>query len=157
MSIWPELSEVLRPSHVYVPGKTPRHPEGWFDDIKSNVDPVNSPAALHQTQAFQAGLAYLGAGYFWECHEVLEAVWMRTADPSAERDVVQALIQLANARLKLLMGRHRAAHRLCDIVQAHLARCPDDMPVLGLRIDLLQSELQATRSVVLMHYKALNG
>ncbi|WP_300017937.1 DUF309 domain-containing protein [uncultured Roseobacter sp.] len=154
MCIWPELSEVLRPSHVYVPGKTPRHPEGWFDDIKSTVDPVDLPAALHQTQAFQAGLAYLGAGYFWECHEVLEAVWMRTADPSAERDLVQALIQLANARLKLLMERPRAALRLCNMVQAHLARCPADVPVLGVRIDLLQRELQVTRSELNMHYKA---
>lgn len=153
MSVWPELSEALRPPHVYVPGQTPRHPEGWFDEIKSTVGVATAPTVLHQTPAFQTGLAYLGAGYFWECHEVLEAVWMRTADPSAERDLVQALIQLANARLKLLMERPRAARRLCDMVQAHLARCPADGPVLGVRIDLLQRELQVTRSELNMHYK----
>lgn len=154
MSVWPELSETARPPHVYVPGQTPRHPEGWFDDIKSTVDPATPLTALHQTTAFQTGLAYLGAGYFWECHEVLEAVWMRTPDPSVERDVVQALIQLANARLKLLMGRPQAAYRLCDRVQAHLVRCSGDVPVLGVRIDFLQRELEDTRSNVKMHYKA---
>lgn len=153
MSVWPKLSETARPPHVYVPGQAPRHPDGWFDDVKSTVDSETPLTALHQTPAFQTGLAYLGAGYFWECHEVLEAVWMCTPDPSAERDVVQALIQLANARLKLLMDRPRAARRLCDKVQAHLARCSKDMPVLGLRIDFLHRALDSTRSELDMHYK----
>lgn len=80
-----------------MPGQTARHPEGWFDPLKTvNTDPFDSPA-------MRAGLDYLHAGYFWECHEVLEAVWLALPDPSSERHMVQAVIQLANARLKLAM------------------------------------------------------
>lgn len=150
MSPWPDLPEHARPPHVYIPGRTPRHPEDWFDEIKASVGPETPIAELHRTRAFRTGLAYLRAGYFWECHEVLEAVWMRTTDPSVERDVVQALIQLANARLKLLMGRPRAARRLCDMVAAHLTRCDPQRTVLGVRIaeireavDVLRTEIKA--------------
>lgn len=152
---WPDLPSGLRPPHVYIPGQTARHPEDWFDGIKATVLPGRCVGRLQETCAFQTGLAYLGAGYFWECHEVLEAVWMRTEDPSAERDLVQGLIQLANARLKVLMGRPRAARRLCDMVGVHLARCDQGAPVLGLRISDVQSALAATQSDLNVQYKAL--
>lgn len=145
MSCWPDLPPALRPSHVYIPGQTARHPEDWFDEIKASIGPDTPLDELHETAAFQTGLAYLSAGYYWECHEVLEAVWMRTNDPSAQRDVVQALIQLANARLKLLMDRPRAARRLCDMVAAHLARCDDSTMILGLRIADLRAALTRTK------------
>ncbi|MCR8825018.1 DUF309 domain-containing protein [Pseudosulfitobacter koreensis] len=114
------------PTHVYVPGQTARHPEGWFDPLKDvGADPLDSPA-------MRAGLDYLHAGYFWECHEVLEAVWLALPDPSAERHMVQAVIQLANARLKLAMGRPKATLRLCRIVQDHLVAGRASRPIPGL-------------------------
>lgn len=120
------------PPHAYIPGKTPRHPEGWFDAITTAV-PVGGPLAqLHLTQAWTAGLLYLERGYFWECHEVLEAVWMQAPQGSPEREMVQAVIQLANARLKLLMERPHATIRLCTMVQDHLASCPLEGSILGL-------------------------
>ncbi|WP_299854594.1 DUF309 domain-containing protein [uncultured Roseobacter sp.] len=144
---WPNLPPGIRlPPHVYVPGKNARHPEDWFDLIKASVTPDIPSAELHRTTAFQTGLAYLQAGYFWECHEVLEAVWMQTSDPSPEREMVQALIQLANARLKLLMGKPRAARRLCDMVQAHLTRCDQHKVVLGMGIEEVRARLAAVRA-----------
>lgn len=123
---------VPTPPHAYVPGANGRHPEGWFDALKSDVADINNPADLHLSQAWAAGLIYLEQGYYWECHEVLEAVWLRTPERSAEREMVQALIQLANARLKLKMNRPKAAARLCDMVEAHLALCSTEWPTLGL-------------------------
>ena len=122
------------PPHVYVPGRTARHPVDRFAALRDSVQPGMTSRALAATPAFRAGLLYLDRGYFWECHEVLEAVWMQTPEASAERDMVQALIQLANARLKLLMDRPRAALRLCGMVRAHLARLPSDRPTLGLEV-----------------------
>jgi len=133
------------PAHAYVPGENSRHSDGWFDDIKDSVSqdiPVND---LHRTHAFQVGRAYFDQGYYWECHEVLEAVWLRTGDPSPERDMVQALIQLANARLKLRMGKPNAARRLCDMVEAHLARCAGANIVLGLNVAQMQVWVDETR------------
>ncbi len=113
------------PAHAYVPGQTARHPEGWFDPLKDvGADPLDS-------SAMRAGLDYLRAGYFWECHEVLEAVWLALPDPSAERHMVQAVIQLANARLKLAMGRPKATLRLCKIVQDHLIAGSTSRPIPG--------------------------
>ena len=133
------------PTHVYVPGRSPRHPDNWFDEIKASVTPDIAPQDLHKTQAFQAGRAYFDAGFFWECHEVLEAVWLQTKDPSPERDIVLAIIQLANARLKVLMDRPRAAWRLCDMVETHLSRCPTDRPVLGVYVTDMMAAVKVTR------------
>tara|TARA_R110002094_G_scaffold146331_3_gene135450 strand:- start:257 stop:727 length:471 start_codon:yes stop_codon:yes gene_type:complete len=133
------------PPHVYIPGKTERHPDRLFDVIKQSVTPELRPDQLHHTQAWIAGLAYLEAGFFWECHEVLEVIWMQTPEQSAERDMVQAVIQLANARLKLLMDRPKAAARLCGMVYSHLDRCPSDRPVLGLRVAALEAAVRQTQ------------
>jgi predicted metal-dependent hydrolase len=136
------------PPHAYVPGQTARHPDGSFDAIKASVSHDVLPASLHLTEAWAAGRAYLDAGFYWECHEVLEAVWMRTPEGSAERDMVQALIQLANARLKQRMGRNRAAWRLCGMVNAHLACCPKDRAILGLEAREVRGWVQATQRQV---------
>ena len=122
------------PPHTYVPGQTARHPEDWFDVIKASLTDAVSTQELHQTEAFQTGLFYLRQGYFWECHEVLEAVWIRCPEDSPEREMTQALIQLANARLKHLMGKPRAVLRLCDMVGGHLSRCAGQHLVMGLNV-----------------------
>lgn len=133
------------PPHAYVPGQTPRHAEDWFDAVKATVHVGTPLAELHQTQAFQAGLTYLDAGYFWECHEVLEAVWMQTPQGSPEREMVQALIQLANARLKAVMARPRAVLRLCDMVEGHLDHLPSIQAILGVMPAEVRTQVQVLR------------
>jgi predicted metal-dependent hydrolase len=85
-----------------------------FDAFKEGVDqtPIHR---LRHTQAWKAGLAFLQDGYFWEAHEVLEAVWMACPQNSAERLMVQAIIQRANAGLKGKMGKEKAMARLSDL------------------------------------------
>ncbi len=135
------------PEHAYVPGVSPRHRPEFFDEIKMSV-PSDLPAdQLHETHAFRAGKRYFDEGFFWECHEVLEVVWRQTSDPSPERDMVLALIQLANARLKVLMRQPRAAMRLCDMVETHISRCPDDRAILGLQTAELRSLISEARLV----------
>ena len=133
------------PPHAFVPGKTARHPEALFDRLKEGVNSSLPPEAMQQTAAWQAGLLFFREGYFWECHEVLEAVWMALPEGTPEREVTQALIQLANARLKLRMARPRAALRLCDMVLAHLARCDGAQAILGLSLVNLRAEVETTR------------
>ena len=133
------------PPYAYVPGHNARHPEGWFDRVKASVSSDVALSELDRTQAWQAGLAYFDAGYFWGCHEVVEAVWLRTPEGSAEREMALALIQLANARLKLRMQKPRAAARLCDMVEQHLNKCPNDQPVLGLTVGDMRARVLVTR------------
>lgn len=110
----------FRPTHAYVPGRTPRHPEGTFDALRDTAHPGQTAYVLAQSAAFRAGLHYLDTGFYWEAHEVLEPVWMALPQGSAERFFVQALIQLANGRLKLVMERPKAALRLALIARDHL-------------------------------------
>ena len=108
------------PPYAHIPGVNPRHPEGWFDPISDTAQAGMSVAALTECAAFQSGLRYLKAEYYWEAHEVFEPVWMALS-PGDEKQVLQALIQLANGKLKLQMGRPKAALRLCEIVEGLLA------------------------------------
>lgn len=136
----------MTPAHAYIPGQTPRHPEEMFDAVKSTVRLGMTEADLAVSDAWSTGLDYYHAGFFWECHEVLEAVWMATRQNSRARRVVQAVIQLANARLKLAMGRGNAARRLAEIAATHLAEARlAEHPVLGLTPDWLRAEVSAVR------------
>jgi uncharacterized protein len=116
---------------AYIPGQTPRHPEGAFDALRATARAGMDEGALASSAAFRAGLHYLHTGYFWESHEVLEPVWMACPPNSPARQMAQALIQIANARLKDRMGRPRAASRLRAIAARHLAEAGQG-PVLGL-------------------------
>lgn len=102
------------PAFAYVPGQGPRHAEDAFDAVRQVSDP------LADSPAWKAGLHYFAAGYYWEAHEVWEAVWLAAPANSAEKCVVQGMIQLANAALKRRMGRPKAALRLDSLAQGLL-------------------------------------
>jgi uncharacterized protein len=117
----PEGGKAPLPPFAHVPGRNARHPEGTFDALRATARAGMDEGALAESAAFRFGLHYLHAGFFWEAHEVLEPVWMACPPNSPARHLAQALIQLANARLKDRMGRPRAADRLRAIARAHLA------------------------------------
>lgn len=119
------------PAHAYVPGQTPRHAEGAFDALRDTARPGMSVRDLAACPAFRTGLRYLDGGYYWEAHELLEPVWMALPSGSAERALVQGLIQIANGFLKLRMGRPRAARRLLQMARA-LCPPPEDGIIMGL-------------------------
>jgi hypothetical protein len=100
------------PTHKHIPGQNARHPEDAFDWIRDQA------AAEAGNAAWLYGLRLLREGFYWEAHEVLEPVWMASAPNSAEKAMAQAVIQLANAALKLDMGKPKAAVRLAGMVEA---------------------------------------
>jgi len=69
-------------------------------------------AAKSDPAAFAYGADLYNHGFFWEAHEVWEAVWMAATPNSARRQALRALIQMANACLKLAMGKRNAFERL---------------------------------------------
>lgn len=109
------------PPHAYIPGRTTRHPDGAFETLRATARPGMTEDALAASPAMQAGLHFLHAGFAWEAHEVLEPVWNACPPNSPSRHMAQALIQLANARLKDRMDQPRAAARLRKIAARHLA------------------------------------
>lgn len=124
--IWPDVA--------YVPGRTPRPPDGQYDSIRDTAVPGMTPPDLAQSPAMQHGYAYIEAGFYWEAHEVLEPVWMALPQGSAERDLVQGLIQTANGLLKLRMERPRAARRLYEIA-GNLMQRPGPAPIPAFQQD----------------------
>lgn len=128
MAIAPRLKR------AYIPGKTERHPEGLFDPVRETVSSGMTSLELADSPAFLSGIAYMEAGFYWEAHELLEPVWIALPEGSVEQRFVQALIQLANAHLKLNMGRAKAAVRLCVIVRDLLSDTSGEV-IMSLRLD----------------------
>ena len=129
-----------------MPGQTPRHPDGAFDDLRGTVRNGMSAAELARTDAWRAGWQYLEAGFYWEAHELWEPVWMALPAGTPERALVQAAIQLANVCLKARMGRLRAVFRLCNIVQGLLEGGGwQGCAAMGVRSDRLRMILDRLR------------
>lgn len=106
------------PPSPYLPGLTERPDDALFAPLKAGLSPDRPAAELAESAAFLGGLEAFGRGYYWEAHELWEAVWMCLPPASAERHLLRGLIQLANARLKARMGRDGAAMRIAGLADA---------------------------------------
>ena len=105
----------------HFPGRTARPPDAWFDPLKAALSSDMAPEALAESQAFLGGLEAFSHRYYWEAHELLEAVWMCLPPASAERHLLRGLIQLANGGLKARMGRAAAVSRILALADTALA------------------------------------
>ena len=120
------------PAAAHVPGQTPRPAEGSVVYAAAEAAPApTDPAAWAANGTYLYGIALYQAGFFWEAHEVWEPVWMHAAPNSRARALMQGLIQLANACLKLRMARPKAAARLIDLALGHLVEA-GTAPLMGL-------------------------
>ena len=102
------------PRWAYVPGVTtdaePDHHTLW--QAKALVPSQFRGFVPARHPALRYGIALNDAGYFWESHQVLEAVWAAVPQGGRERILLRACIQIANANLKLRMNKPHAAVRL---------------------------------------------
>lgn len=131
MAAGPELP--APPAWAHVPGLTATADSGPLVAAKAFVPERfrGPPRADHP--ALRYGRLLCDAGFYWEAHEVLEAVWMATPHNSRDRLALRAIIQLANAGLKLRMGRPNAAKRLLAEVRTLLDEAATADPTAGLR------------------------
>ena len=100
------------PRWVYRPGRDAAPDRDTLAQAKALVPehfrcsiPVDHPALCF-------GLALNDAGFFWECHEILEAIWKAAPQGGRDRILLRACIQITNANLKAAMDQPRAAARL---------------------------------------------
>ncbi len=130
------------PAHKHIPGQNARHPEDAFDWIRDQA------AAEAENAAWLYGLQLLHKGFYWEAHEVLEPVWMAAAPNSAEKAMAQAVIQLANAALKLDMDKPKAAVRLAGMVEALAAEAAQGgAVVLGVEVAAVRDAAGSIKAV----------
>src|SRR5476651_981284 len=114
MSIPPAAGANLPlPRWAYVPGETAEaeadHDTLW--QAKSLVPSRFRDFVPARHPALRYALALNAAGYFWESQEILETVWAAAPQGGRERILLRACIQIANANLRLRMGKPHAAAR----------------------------------------------
>jgi hypothetical protein len=129
----------------YVPGETARPDLALFEPLKDGL----SLAALSTSRAWTEGHSLFQNGYFWEAHELWEAVWMVCLEDTPERNFVQLWIQIANARLKLKMNRPNAVLRLIEICEEKVAPLCTLEALLG--IEITRAEQEITNLSIIMH------
>src|SRR3954447_12355585 len=114
------MQELPLPRWVHRPGEHTEPDRAALAPAKALV-PVRFEAGVPASHpALRYGLKLNDAGFFWECHEILEAIWQAAPQGGCDRIVLRALIQIANANLKARLGRPRAVVRLFGEALAEL-------------------------------------
>jgi hypothetical protein len=108
------------PRWAYVPGVETEADHDTLAMAKALVPARFNGFVPARHPALRYGLGLNDSGFFWESHEILEAVWAAAPQGGRERILLRACIQIANANLKLRMGKPHAAARLLGEALAEL-------------------------------------
>ena len=103
------------PSYRFVPGKAPhptRDPEGHSYNKPPEQLASFTPEDWSCCEQFLYGIDLFNHGFWWEAHEVLEAVWVAAGRRTETGLFIQGLIQIAVAHLKRFQGFHDTAKRM---------------------------------------------
>lgn len=137
---WPQSA---LPSYRYIPGKTKKE-EKRFDLPSFSLEERHS-SLLARHPAYLYGIDLYHHSFFYEAHEMWEQIWLALGKGTAEKKLLQSLIQNAAALLKMRMGQSLPAKRLSLNALRLLEEVSGSrtfLVVMDLRLDLLQSELR---------------
>src|ERR1700709_2317297 len=98
------------PRWAYVPGVETEADHDTLAMAKAVVPARFNGFVPARHPALRYGLGLNDAGFFWESHEILEAVWAAAPQGGRERILVRARIPIAHAHLTLRMLRPHPAH-----------------------------------------------
>lgn len=115
------------PSYRFMPGKHPhprRDPRGHSYLQPEPKPPALPPAEWHRSEDYLYGIDLYNFGYWWECHEIFEALWHAVGHRTEQGNFFQALIQIAAGNLKESAGARQSAERLWRSGLARLKRLP---------------------------------
>lgn len=132
----PRYTERPLPVYRHVPGRTPhptRDPDGHSYGLSAPELPDLNTHDWRRCEHYLFGIDLFNAGYWWECHEVLEGLWHAAGIGTPAAHVLQAVIQCAAAHLKAANDCPSGAGRLHGHSVRH-ARWSGDRK-LGLDLD----------------------
>src|SRR5829696_7029163 len=132
------------PARAHVPGSGSAPDRAPLEAAKRLVRKP-AVAAWQGDAAYRYGARLYVEGFFWEAHEVWEAVWKVSSQNGVERLLLRGLIQLANAALKLTMGRGNAALRLlieADALLGDTAAAAGSEVAMGVGLAPLRTAVQ---------------
>lgn len=104
------------PAQPHRPGSGSQPDRSLLSAAKAACPKITDPERWGENHSYRAGWSLFDAGFYWEAHEVWEAVWLACRPNSIEQRFLKMMIQAANARLKETMGKDKAARRLDDEV-----------------------------------------
>lgn len=106
------------PPHAFVPGQTARHTRDEREVA------ARAPEDWREDEDYLFGVDLYHAGFLWEAHEAWERPWLASTD-ERQRRLLQALIQLAAACLKLEMNDPSSSETRADGERSTSAASPD--------------------------------
>lgn len=144
------LPELPFPPYRFVPGHAPHpvaHAGGYRHGLVEEKPPFVGHATWQQSEAYLRGCDFFNRGWWWEAHEIWEALWhvVDQRDP-AFRALLQGLIQLAACALNRERGVDTGAERLLETACAYLERAEDatsDGMLAGLDLPALRARARA--------------
>jgi uncharacterized protein len=126
--------QIELPSYAHLPRKNERHAEGFLDHVIALAPHITTSGEADKNTPWLFGVRLFKSDFFWEAHEVWEAVWLKAAPNSREQHFMQGMIHLTNALLKLKLGQQKAAVRITLKADESLERAFQggaDKPVMG--------------------------
>lgn len=126
------MPDHLTPSPAHGSDLAP--PQAMAGDLLAGPPPV----------ALYHGLAEFNAGAYFECHETLEAIWMR--EPAPIRRLYQGILQVGVGFYHLRNGNYRGTLNLLESAAGYLR---DFSPTcLGIAVAQLITDAGAVRAAV---------
>lgn len=142
----PRYSGRAFPAYRFVPGRSPhprRHPQGHSYGRPEPRSERVEPTAWATSELYRFAVDLYNHGYWWECHEALEALWHAAGPETEQGQFLQGLIQIAASHLKRFMGSLDAARSLAARGLERLARTPS--PYMGLDVRAFERAVRDDR------------
>jgi len=142
-------TEFPLPAYRHLPGQNARPNDGLLESIASKATPLLLTSNAANNKAWCYAVHLVNEAYYWEAHEVLEAFWNCAKPNSRERALIQCLIQLSNARLKMVLGQPKAAKRLKQLTTDCYKRAFGfhTEPLMGIKPSELTAAIELCDSV----------
>ena len=106
------MTSLSLPRWAHRPGRTEAPDRTPLEEAKRRLPARYEGEVPADDEIVRYGLRLHDEGFFWEAHEVWEAVWKAAPMNGRDRLALRALIQIANAGLKRALRQPRAVERL---------------------------------------------
>ncbi len=115
------------PRYRFIPGQTPhprRHPDGHTFGLQEPRPRAFSGDEWSGSEDYLYAIDLYNFAYWWESHESFEGLWHVCGRSTQAGNFFQALLQLAAANLKQVLGRELAVKNLVQRGLARLQKLP---------------------------------
>ena len=124
---YPRYTQRPFPPYRFLPGRSPHprnNPQGHSYGQPDPRPLKVPPERWHEAQDYLYAIDLFNHGFWWESHEVFEALWHAAGHQTIEGRFYRALIQFAAANLKQSVGESGSAQRLLQHGLDRLAAFP---------------------------------